>query len=192
MDKEYTLWMQKTKEGSEVKDSLSAFGFAVCAIPWPSEETEDVSVRVWPGQHGEDAYIPPSGLKLKAYDVEVEFLWKSGAGGSDTETNQDAGADGTGRLETSLPYKAYRALRNWLTGIDGTGGELMIYDPYWRKGRTKVRVKKFSDLEPFRTNVDEVLSAKVTFRVADPVTEITAGRDVEGNIVSLGAEAPTQ
>ena len=168
---EYTLWMQKTKERSAAKDSLSAFGFAVCAIPWPSEETEDVSVRVWPGQHGEDAYIPPSGLKLKAYDVEVEFCYK-------------------GAVDTA--YAKYKALRNYLTGIDGSGGELKIYDPYWRRGRTKVYVKKIGDLDPHRSNVDEVLSAKVTFRVADPLTEITAGRNVEGNIVSLGAEAPTQ
>lgn len=178
MEKEYTLWMQKTKEGSEVKDSLSAFGFAVCAIPWPSEETEDVAVRVWPGRHGEDAYISPSGLKLKAYDVEVEFCFKS----SVLSLQSSEGS----------AYEAYKALRNYLTGIDGTGGELMIYDPYWRKGRTKVRVKKIGDLDPHRSNVDEVLSCKVTFRVADPITEITAGRDMNGNIVSLGAEAPTQ
>ncbi|MDE7345354.1 MAG: hypothetical protein K2N48_01275 [Muribaculaceae bacterium] len=170
---EYTLWMQKTKEGSEVKDSLSAFGFAVCAIPWPSEETEDVSVRVWPGQHGEDAYIPPSGLKLKAYDVEVEFCFKSSV--LSLESSEGSA------------YEAYKALRNYLTGIDGSGGELKIYDPYWRRGRKKVRVKKIGDLDPHRSNVDEVLSAKVTFRVADPVTEIGVGKDANGNIVSLGA-----
>ena len=163
---ECTLWMQKTKEGSAVKDSLSSFGFAVCAIPWPSEETEDVAVRVWPGQHGEDAYIPPSGLKLKAYDVEVEFCYK-------------------GAVDTA--YTKYKALRNYLTGIDGSGGELKIYDPYWRRGRTKVRVKKIGDFAPRRSNVDEVLSTKVTFRVADPVTEIGVGRDIDGKIVSLGA-----
>lgn len=163
---EYTLWMQKTKDGSAVKDSLSAFGFAVCAIPWPSEETEDVAVRVWPGQHGEDAYIPPSGLKLKAYDIEVEFCYK-------------------GAVDTA--YAKYKALRNYLTGIDESGGELKIYDPYWHRGRTKVHVKKFGDLDPHRSNVDEALSAKVTFRVADPMTEIGVGTDANGNIVSLGA-----
>lgn len=166
MTVEYTLWMQKTKEESAVKDSLSSFGFAVCDIPWPAEEMQDVAVREWPGQHGEDAYISPSGLKLKAYDVEVEFCYK-------------------GAVDTA--YSAYKALRNYLTGIDGSGGELKIYDPYWRKGRTKVRVKKIGDLEPHRSNVDEVLSAKVTFRVADPMTEIGVGKDINDNIISLGA-----
>lgn len=162
---EYTLWMQKTNEESAVKDSLSAFGFAVCAIPWPAEETEDVAVRVWPGRHGEDTYIPPSGLKLKAYDIEVEFCYKG---------------------DVNTAYVKYKALRNYLTGIDGSGGELKIYDPYWRRGRTKVYVKKIGDLDPHRSNVDEMLSAKVTFRVADPVTEITAGKNASGNIINLG------
>lgn len=165
MTVEYTLLMQKTNDGSAVKDSLTDFGFAVCEIPWPSEETEDVAVRVWPGQHGEDAYIPPSGLKLKAYDVEVEFCYK-------------------GAVHTA--YTKYKALRNYLTGIDGSGGELKIYDPYWRRGRTKVRVKKIGDLNPHRSNVDEVLPIKVTFHVADPVTEIGVGTNANGEIVSLG------
>lgn len=157
---EYTLWMQKTKEGSEVKDSLSAFGFAVCDIQWPTEETQEVATREWPGEHGEDAYIPPSGLKLKAYDLEVEFCWK----GSLKLASGDKNPVGA--------WEAYKALRNWLCGIDGSGAELKVYDPYWRKGRTKVYVKKFGDFEPHRDNAGEVLSAKVTFRVADPMTEV--------------------
>ncbi len=163
---EYSLYMQKTKEGSEVKDSLSGFGFAVCGIQWPTEETQDVATRVWPGEHGEDAYIPPSGLKLKAYDLDVEFCFK-------------------GNVNTA--YSAYKALRDWLCGIDGSGAELKIYDPYWRRGRTKVRVKKIGDLKTHRDNAGEVLSCKVTFRVADPMTEIGAGVNPNGEIISLGA-----
>ncbi len=163
---EYTLWMQKTKAGSGVKDSLASFGFAVCDIPWADDETQDVAVREWAGEHGEDAYIPPSGLKLKAYDMEVEFCYK-------------------GNVNTA--YSAYKALRNYLTGIDGSGGDLMLYDPYWRKGRAKVRVKKIGDLEPHRNNAGEVLACKVVFRVADPMTEIGVGTNTSGEIISLGA-----
>ncbi len=165
MAADYTLWIQKTKDDSALKDSLSDFGFAVSDIPWPDEETQDVAVREWPGEDGEDAYIPPTGLKLKAYDLEIEFIYK-------------------GDLNTAYP--AYKALRNYLTGIDGSGAELKIYDPYWNKGRTKVRVKKIGNIEPHRSNMDEVVSCKVSFRVADPMTEIGAGKDADGNIVSLG------
>lgn len=157
--------MQKTKDGSAVKNSLTDFGFAINDIPWPAEETEEVATRTWVGEHGEDIYIPPSGLKLKAYDLEIEFCYK-------------------GNINTA--YSAYNALRNYLTGIDGSGGELKIYDPYWRKGRKGVRVKKFGDIDPRRSNVDEGISVKVTFRVADPITDLVASTDANGNIISLG------
>lgn len=145
---EYTLLMQKTKDGSAVKSSLADFGFAVCDIPWPDEEVQEVATREWPGEDGEDAYVPPTGLKLQAYDVEVEFCYK-------------------GNVNTA--YAAYKALRDYLIG---EGGFLRIYDPYWKRGRQGVYVKKISGLDLHRTDIDEVLSAKVTFRVTDPKTEI--------------------
>lgn len=148
---EYSLLMQKTKDGSAVKSSLADFGFAVCDIPWPSDKTQEVAVRVWPGKHGEDAYVPPGGLKLQAYDLEVEFCYK-------------------GAVNTA--YTKYNALRNYLIGASGDGAELKIYDPYWKRGRTKVRLLEIGDLEPHRDNAGEVLPIKVKFRVADPMTEI--------------------
>lgn len=163
---EYALYMQKTKSGSAVKSSLADFGFAVCDIPWPSDKTQEVAKRVWPGEHGEDAYVPPGGLKLQAYDLEVEFCYK--------------GATGTA-------YAKYKALRNYLIGASGDGAELKIYDPYWKRGRTNVRLLEIGDLEPHRDNAGEVLSAKVKFRVADPMTEIGAGTNASGEIISLGA-----
>lgn len=148
---EYTLLMQKTTDGSTVKSSLVDFGFAVCDIMWPDDDVQDVAVRKWPGEHGEDAYIPPSGLKLQAYDVEMQFCYKG---------------------DVNTAHAKYKALRDWLMGIDGSGAELSVYDPYWRKGYTKMYVKKFSDCDSHRSNIDEVLSMKVTFRVTDPITEI--------------------
>lgn len=149
---EYFLLMQKTKDGSAVKSSLDDFGFAVCDIPWPDEEVQEVAVREWPGEHGEDAYIPPGGLKLQAYDVEIEFCYKGAVNTANTK---------------------YNALRDYLMGIAGDGAELRIYDPYWKRGRTNVYLKKISDRDPHRSNTDEVLKMKATFRVADPKTEIT-------------------
>lgn len=145
---EYTLLMQKSAYGSVVKSSLDDFGFAVCAIPWPDEETEELATRKWPGEHGEDAYINPNGQTLQAYDVKIEFCYK-------------------GAVNTAS--SAYKALRDYLIGA---GGFLRIYDPYWKIGRKDVYVKKFHDIEPHRSNIDEVLSMKVSLRVTDPKTEI--------------------
>lgn len=149
---EYSLLMQKTKDGSAVKSSLDDFDFVVCDIPWPDEEVQEVATREWPGEHGEDAYIPPGGLKLQAYDVEIEFCYKDAVNTANAK---------------------YNALRDYLMGIAGDGAELRIYDPYWKRGRTNVYLKKISDCDPHRSNADDVLTMKATFRVADPKTEIT-------------------
>ena len=149
MAKEYELLMQKMADGSAVKSSLADFGFAVCDIPWPDEETQELATRKWPGEHGEDTYISPDGQKLQAYDLTVEFCYKGDVNTADA---------------------AYTVLRDYLIG---PGGFLRLYDPYWRKGRQNVYVKKFHDRDPHRSNLDDVLSMKVTFRVTDPITEIT-------------------
>ena len=150
MAADYTLLMQKTKAGSTVKSSLEDFGFAVCDIPWSDEETQEVATREWPGMHGEDAYIPPAGLKLKAHDLEVEFIYK-------------------GEVDTA--YAKYKVLRKYLIGVEGDGAELRMYDPYWKRAIGSSYLKKISDLEPFRTEVDEGVGFKATFRVTDPVAE---------------------
>lgn len=144
----YTLLMQKSAEGSAVKSSLDDFGFAVRDIPWPDEEVHEPNVREWPGIDGEDAYIPPTGQKLKAYDVEIEFLFKG---------------------DTDSANPAFKALRDYLIG---PGGFLRIYDPYWKRGRKDVYVKKFHDRDLHRSNIDEGMSLKVTMRVTDPKTDI--------------------
>lgn len=152
MAKDYTLLIQKSLSGSQTKSTLSDFGFACESVPWPDEETQEVTTRQWPGVHGEDAYIPPSGLKLQAYDLEVELLYK-------------------GDVHTA--YAAYKKLRDYLIGADGSGAEFYLYDPYWRRGCAGVHVVKFGSPTPVRTNVDESISVKITFRVTDPATDIT-------------------
>lgn len=152
MAADYTLLMQKTTDGSAIKSSLTDFGFAVSEIPWPDEEAQDVAVREWPGEDGEDAYIPASGLKLKAYDLEVKFIYK-------------------GNVNTAMAKSA--AFRDYLIGAAGDGAELKLFDPYWGKGRTKARLLKITDIKAVRTNIDEGLTFKATFRIADPKTEIT-------------------
>lgn len=150
MAKEYDFLMQKTADNSVVKSSLADFGFAVSNIPWPDEEIVPLAVRTWEGEAGEDPYLPPTGLKLKAYDLIVEFCYK-------------------GDIDTAVD--AYKTLRRYLLGIDGDGAELRVYDPYWKRGRTKVHIEKIGDFDPNRSNIDEGLSMKVVFRVADPTAE---------------------
>lgn len=149
MAQEYDFLMKKNKDGSEVVSSLLDFGFAVSEIPWPDDTVKELATRQWPGEDGEDVYIPPSGLKLEAFDLEVKFCFK-------------------GLINKACI--AHEALRDYLTGADGDGVEMSVFDPYWGIGRTKVRLLKIIDRSQHRTTVDEELSMTVVFRVADPKT----------------------
>lgn len=139
------------KSTGSVKSSLASFGFAVLDIPWPPFKAKELATRDWPGEDGEDVYIPAR-IPAAAYDIEIEMVYK-------------------GSRETA--YTKYCALRNYLSGADGSGAELMVYDPYKRIGRKGVFLKAMDDGEFMRSNVDEILSIPVTFRVSDPVTDIT-------------------
>lgn len=164
MAADHNLWIQKAEEVSLAKGSLAAFGFALSEMAWPTEEVAEVASREWPGEDGEDAYIPSGGLKLKAYDLDVEFVYKG---------------------EIGTAYNAYKTFRNYLTGRDGGGADLTIYDPTWDRGKKGVYVKKISDLSTFRTNLDEGASCKMTFRVRNPGSEVAPFRNAVGDVISL-------
>lgn len=155
----YTLLMKKTayKDATApamntgVKSSFDDFGFVTSEIEWPDIETEDVVSRTWAGEDGEDVYLPPSGLDAKAYDLEVEMIYKG---------------------EPKTAVSAFNSFREYLLGKDDLGAEMNLYDPYWGIGRSKVYVEKISDIEAAQSDIDEVVGMKVTFRVTDPLTSI--------------------
>lgn len=90
---EYTLLMQKAKDGSAVKSSLTDFGFAVGEIKWPVLKIKEPARRDWPGEHGEDVFFPPQ-IKLEAYDLEVEFLHKGLRGADNLLSGTNLGKSG--------------------------------------------------------------------------------------------------
>ena len=49
----------------------------------------------------------------------------------------------------------------------------MVYDPYNKRGRQGVYLTKIEGSGLYRSNIDEVLEITATFRVSDPITEIT-------------------
>ena len=164
MTQKYTLLMQKTTANSQLKSSLEDFGFAVCDLPWPEEKIKEVAKRDWPGEHGEDVYLPPSGLKLQSYEIEAEFCYK-------------------GELDTAAD--AYTVFRNYLLGASGDGVELSIYDPYWAKDRTGVYLLEISDLSTIRSAVDEAVAFKAKFSVSKPMATVLAVRNEGEDIINL-------
>lgn len=146
MATEYTLLIKK--EYTSTVSSLDDYGFAISEISWPNEEIQELAARVWPGEDGEDVYIPPRGLAMKAFDLVVEFLYK-------------------GARDTLL--EAYTSFKEFMTGRDGLGAELEIYDCYWKRGYTGVYVKQFGDIKVHKTNIDEAMSMKAVLRITNPL-----------------------
>ena len=114
MNEPYSILMQKTTENAPVKDSLAHFGIVCTEFPFkPGGETKDLPKRDWPEEDGEDTYIPDK-LPLKAYDLEAEMCYK-------------------GDLGTA--YDKIMAFQNYLTGENGDGATLKIYNSHTGIGR---------------------------------------------------------
>lgn len=153
MTEEYSMLIQKSKSGSPLVDIFTRFGIAVVNAPiqlgGQAKETPTVSVY---GEHGERSFYPDK-LYISAYDMDIEFTCKG---------NRNATED------------KYRQFLNYLTGFDNCGTEMKIYIPWTGIGRQCVRFKSASDFKLYTSKNDESLNFKVTFRVADPVTNIVA------------------
>lgn len=116
-------------------------------------EVKDLPQNDWYDEDGVEEYVPESGLYMKSYDMEVEFIYK--------------GANYTSKSKMTEFF-------NYLTGRDGTGGLFKIYSTYTCIGRQNVRLKSIDDDPEFVMDDDiEVLAVKVTLQVNDPVTEVT-------------------
>ena len=101
-------------------------------------------------EYGEDTYIPDK-LPLKAYDLEAEMCYK-------------------GDLGTA--YDKIMAFQNYLTGENGDGATLKIYNSHTGIGRQGLYLLEVGDFEFNKSNMDEVLTFPVKFRVTDPRTQI--------------------
>lgn len=117
-------------------------------------DSKDLASNDWKDENGDDEYIP-SKLPIKSYSVEVDFAYK-------------------GSMDT-----AHTSIGNFLrfvSGQDGTGSEMMVYDDFMKIGRQKVRYEGCSDdAELFVRTPSEgdVVTFTVKFKVDDPVTNVT-------------------
>lgn len=150
MASDYEFLVRK-KGLTAVVSLFGTFGYAAKDIAWPSLETQDVATREWPGEDGEDAFVPEV-LRFKAYDLEVPLVYTSGRG----ECNA-----------------AYLKLLKYLTGRSGGVAELDVYDPHNRIGRTGVYLKSLKPDKFHRDGSGDYMSLTATFRVTDPMTDVT-------------------
>lgn len=150
MSRCYSLLMQKSKSGSEVKDLLKDFGMVCTDVPFlMCPEIKDLPSNNWSDEHGEDVYIPEV-LMVEAYDWEIGVCYKGDKG---------------------MAESSVRKLLEYLTGLDGSGAEMKLYNSHVGIGR-KGYFKGSSGYSLSRSAGGDIAEFKIKFRVTDPITEI--------------------
>lgn len=147
------IYFQKEKEGSLVKESVSDFGIWCKDFPFKIHgDAKELANTEWADKDGDDEFIPDV-IRLKSYEIVAEFAYKGEKGSAN---------------------KKIRDFLDYLTGRDGSGGSLKVYDSFAGIGRKNVRFKSVSqDGEYVRSESEgDVFLFNVTFKVNDPVTDI--------------------
>lgn len=153
MAKPYAIYFKKTKNDALTVDTYDRWGIVCKEFPFKLYgEAKELPSYDWKDMDGEDEYIPDT-LPIAAYELEVEFVYKG---------------------EMNTANTNIKGFLDYLTGRDGTGAELMVYDTYTRIGRQGVRFVSVEDDITWRQEEGgDVVVFVVTFKVNDPVTDIT-------------------
>ena len=156
MARPYAIYFKKMKSDALVVDTLDNWGIVCKEFPFKLYgEAKELPSHDWKDEDGDDEYIP-SKLPIASYEVEVEFAYKG--------VMDSANASIKGFLD-------------YLTGRDGSGVELMVYDTYTKIGKQHVRFVSVSD-DVFHRQEEggDVVVFSVAFKVNDPVTDITLSK----------------
>jgi hypothetical protein len=152
----YAIYFKKMKDNALVVDTLDNWDIVCKEFPFKLYgEAKELPSHDWKDEDGDDEYIP-SELPIAAYEMEVEFAYKG--------VMDSANANIKGFLD-------------YLTGRDGSGVELMVYDTYTKIGRQSVRFVSVGD-DVFHRQEEggDVVVFSVTFKVNNPVTDITLSK----------------
>lgn len=160
------VYIQKIGTGSPVKETIADFDIYCADMPFKLfVEAKAPSKRDWFDEHGDDEYIPNGGLKLKAYTMDVRFCCK----GDKYSSNEKI-----------------KKFINYLTGLDESGAEMKMYCTWTKIGRKGIRFDKLNDkAELLRDEDGDTLVFTITFKVNDPITDITPIIDTHNIVTAL-------
>lgn len=163
MNEPYAVLFQKELE-KQANDSIERWGIACCKFPFKLDGgTKDLAARDWPDEDGEDAFYPDT-LKLNPYDLEADMVYV-GSLGKAAENLQN--------------------FRDYLTGDDGLGVEMRIYNSHTGIGRRGCHWIEMGDMTFNKEMEEEVIQFPIKFRVADPKTRIITQYGANDSICSL-------
>lgn len=142
-------------------DTLAKYGLFIKHSPYKAFPTiKNVVSQDWPDEHGEDVWLPKTGIVNKAYDFEVEFIYYADDG---------------------MATEQIRAFCNEIKGK-----WLQVYDTYTKMGRRGVYVSEFDPDPKFKRRkiqareldesatpgIRDYVCFKIKFKVNDPNTDI--------------------
>ena len=148
-----------------VNESVAMWKMYCKEIPFKIiEKVKAPAKRTWYDEHGDDEYISSEGLYAEAYTMKVEFGCKS----QDIYT-------GTTLIRTAQE-EVKRCTKNFLTFLR-EAGMMKMYSTYTGIGRQYVRLDSVNDNATWKQGDDGYwfLIFEVTFKVNDPVTDVTLG-----------------
>ena len=68
------VYIQKTQSNAPLVETVKDFDIYCADMPFKiAEEAKGLTSRDWADEDGEDEYIPPTGLKMKSYTMDVKF-----------------------------------------------------------------------------------------------------------------------
>ena len=142
-----------------VRESVAEWGIWCKSIPFKLlDKVKEPAKRTWYDEHGDDEYIPSTGLFVEAYTMKVEFGCKKIENGN--KYSSAAVSDVRQNVGDFLEY-----LRS--------SGMIKLYSTYTRIGRQNVRLESVSDNATWQSDDQgEFLIFEVTFKVNDPVTDV--------------------
>lgn len=156
------FYLQKMGDSEPVCESVSEWGIFCKEIPFAlAGSVKEPAKNDWYDEHGDDEFIPSEGLKMKAYDMEVEFGCKVIASGSRDASRFDVTVESVrANVAAFLEYLRLSGMMN-------------MYSSYTGIGRQNVRLDSYDEGDFIDDGGVTMLVFKIKFKVNDPVTQIT-------------------
>lgn len=156
MGKWNNFFLQRMGGNYPVCESVNTWGVWCKDIPFKIfDKAKAPAKRSWYDEHGDDEFISTDGLYMEAYTIKVEFGCKK------VSNSMASVNDVRNKVGTFLKYLQ-------------ESGMMKMYSSYTRIGRQNVRLDSISDNAKWKTEEEgEFLIFDVTFKVNDPVTDIT-------------------
>ena len=162
---------QQTYDGTnftgvgDVVDTYDRFKVVCQELPFKYiPETKDLPQRDWYDEDGVDVYFPIDGIKFKAYDIEVKFLYV----GKETDMAAD--------IKEFVDFMTGRT--NIVSGATTSGTKnvsLIFFDEYTSTGKRGAYVSSISDELFYYTDksIDAICLFSLNMKIIDPVYEVS-------------------